>query len=112
MDTTDALFIRLATLIKRCDEVNNGDRETFGIINPGGEVPLGNWPIAVDGQNDLPVFLTLQDIVEYSEENYPGYPLDKMTVFLELKGDGEAGTLSFLTITEEAVQEMRKESLN
>ncbi len=108
----NALFIPLATLIKWCDEINNGDRETFGIINPGGGVPLERWLIAANGQNGLSVFLPLQDIIDFSEENYPDYPLHKMTVFLELEGDGDAGTLSFLTITEEDVREMRRESLH
>ncbi|MDO8566741.1 MAG: hypothetical protein Q7R58_01150 [bacterium] len=108
----NALFIPLATLIEWCDEINDGDRETFGIINPGDGIPLENWPIAANGQNGLPVFLSLQDIVDSSEESYPDYPLEKIVIFLQLESDDDGETLSFVPITKEAVRDMRKESLH
>ena len=108
----DPIFIPLATLLSWCRQRNNGDTETFGIMCPGNGAPLEGWPIGTDGQGGLSVVLSLQDIIDDCQENFPGYPLDKITVFLELEGGGEEASLSFLNITEEIVQEMQKKSQN
>lgn len=107
-----ALFIPLATLLSWCDERNNGDAESFGIINPRNGAPLERWPIGTDGQGGLSVLLSLQDILDDCEENFPDYPLARMTICLELEDDGKGCRLSFVNVTEEILQEMQRDSLN
>lgn len=107
----DAFFIPLATLLQWCEQENDGNAETFGIINPENGIPLKDWPITTDGQDGLSVILSLQDILDDSEEMFPGYPPDKLVVFLELESDRENGQLSFVIIKEEVIEKMQKESL-
>lgn len=106
----DAFFLPVPTLLQWCEERNEGDTETFGIINPGNGIPLQDWPIATD-QEKYPVVLSLQDILDECEEKFPDYLPDKLVVFLELKGDEENGYLSFVIITAEVVEKMQRESL-
>lgn len=108
----NSVFIRLSTLIERCDLVNGGDAETFGFMNPGYGVSIMQWPIGVDGDHGLSVLLSLQEIIDEAGEQYPGYPLNKMRVHLELSGDEEDEELSFNVFTNEVVEQMKKESLN
>jgi len=107
----EALFIPLATLLQWCDEQNNGDRETFGIFEPGEGTHFPNWPIGAPADCELE--FSVQDFVDYSEEKHPGYPLEKLVIYLALEGGEDDGVLTFEIFTQEDIrnmQEMEKKS--
>lgn len=108
----EVFFIPLAILLEWCEQGNGGDREAFGLICPGDGVPPSSWLFGVDGNDGLEVLLSIQDIVDYSEEEHPAYALEKLTIGIRFQAedDGEV-EVSYFTLTEEQVKELQRRSL-